>query len=72
MAKAKASPLRILCTLVLVALLGYFCYMYINQEIVLSNQRKQIQQMELANAKLEEKRFRSKISLKNRRVRLLY
>ena len=54
MAKAKASPLRILCTLVLVALLGYFCYMYINQEIVLSNQRKQIEQMELEKSQLEE------------------
>lgn len=55
MAKAKTSPIRLLCTLLLVALLGYFCYMYINQGIVLSNQRKQIEQMAHENSKLEER-----------------
>ena len=56
MAKAKQRPnlLRILGTLVLIALLCYFCYMYINQQIVLNRQNEQITRMETENARLEE------------------
>lgn len=54
--KTKKQPkvLRLLGTLVLVCLLGYFCYMYINQEIVFNRQNEQIARMEAENALLEE------------------
>ena len=53
--KKKPSVLRFIGTLVLVCLLGYFCYMYINQGIVLQRQNEQIERMTQENAKLEEK-----------------
>ncbi len=53
-AKRKPKVLRLLGTLILVCLLGYFCYMYINQGIVISRQNEQIAQMEAENALLEE------------------
>ncbi|MBE7092677.1 MAG: septum formation initiator family protein [Clostridiales bacterium] len=52
--KKKSSFLRMLGTLVLVCLLGYFCYMYINQGIVLQRQNEQIDRMTQENARLEE------------------
>ena len=56
MAKKKKSKkvLRLLLTSFFVLLLGSFCYMYINQEIVLSKQEEQIERMQSENAKLEE------------------
>ena len=53
--KKKVSPVRFVCTLLLVCLLGYFCYMYINQGIVLQRQNEQIERMTQENEKLEEK-----------------
>lgn len=52
--RKKKSLFRTVGTLVLVCLLGYFCYMYVNQEIVLSKQHKQIKAMQQENKKLEE------------------
>lgn len=52
--KKKPRYLRITAALVLVGLLGYFCYMYINQEIVLARQQEQIRQMREENTRLEE------------------
>jgi cell division protein FtsB len=50
----KPSFLRLLGTAVLVCLLAYFSYMYINQGIVLSRQNEQIERMETENARIEE------------------
>ena len=52
--KRRPRYLRIGAALVLVGLLGYFCYMYINQEIVLAKQREQIRIMQEENTRLEE------------------
>ncbi len=52
--KAKIAPVRLICTLLLTCLLGYFCYMYINQGIVLKKQNEQIDRMTQENARLEE------------------
>lgn len=49
----KPNFLRLFGTLVLIVCLGYFCYMYINQEIVMANQKKQIAQMQQENERLE-------------------
>lgn len=56
MAKTKKSYpfLRLIGTLVLVFLLGSFCYTYINQEMVLKQQNEQILQMKAENTRLEE------------------
>ncbi len=56
MAKKKKSKkaLRLLLTTLSVIFLGSFCYVYINQEIVLNKQEKQIERMQTENAKLEE------------------
>ena len=51
---SKVPFLRFIGTLVLVCLLGYFCYMYINQGIVLQRQNEQIDRMTQENARLEE------------------
>lgn len=52
--KKKTSFLRLLGTTVFVCLLCYFCYMYINQGIVLQRQNEQIARMTQENARLEE------------------
>ncbi len=52
--KQKPSILRLLGTTVLVCLLAYFSYMYINQGIVLARQNEQIERMEQENARIEE------------------
>ncbi len=52
--KQKPSILRLLGTAVLVFLLAYFSYMYINQSIVLARQNEQIERMETENARIEE------------------
>ncbi len=52
--KRRPRYLRIGAALVLIGLLGYFCYMYINQEIVLAKQREQIRLMQEENIRLEE------------------
>ena len=52
--KKKTRPLRVIGTLVLIFLLGSFCYTYINQEMVLKQQEEQIRQMKAENARLEE------------------
>ena len=52
--KRRPRYLRIGAALVLIGLLGYFCYMYINQEIVLDKQREQIRLMQEENIRLEE------------------
>ena len=52
--KNKPNYLRLLGVGALVVVLGYFCYMYINQSIVLSRQEEQIERMEQENARLEE------------------
>ncbi len=51
--KRKTHPLRLIGTLVLIFLLGSFCYTYINQEMVLKQQQEQIDQMKAENAKIE-------------------
>ncbi len=52
--KKKTSPLRFLGTLLLVFLLGRFCYTFIQQEIVLNQQKEQMERMQTENARLEE------------------
>ncbi|MBR6765910.1 MAG: septum formation initiator family protein [Clostridia bacterium] len=52
--RKKVNGVRLACTLLLVCLLGYFCYMYINQGIVLQRQNEQIDRMTQENARLEE------------------
>ncbi len=52
--KKKPNLLRMLCTIVLVVLLGSFAYMYINQEIVIAQQKEQISQMQSVNQKLAD------------------
>ena len=53
-AKRKPKILRLLGTMLLIAILGYCCYMYVNQGMVLSRQNEQIARMEEENALLEE------------------
>ncbi len=64
--KKKVSPLRLIGTLVLVCLLGYFCYMYINQGIVLQRQNEQIARMTEENARLEEEYQRMLSEVENK------
>ncbi len=45
---------RLICMFVLIAILGYFCYKYTQQEIVLASQNKQITQMREENQRLED------------------
>ena len=54
--KTKKRPkfIRSVTTLVFLAALISFCYIYIKQEIVLVDQRKQMERMQEENTRLEE------------------
>ncbi len=53
--KLKRKALRMICILVvLIGLFGFFCYRYVQQEIVLAGQNKQITKMREENQRLED------------------